>query len=75
MGCTMDPVLSPGECSPLLSHTTSPDADGTLQTLSLDAGYWRTSENSVEILPCYNSDACVGGVAEYCAEGYMGPCE
>lgn len=70
-------------CTDIPLHTTSPDANGTLQSLSLEEGYWRTSNISREIRRCFNQDACRGGTAEtcdgvfcdkgYCAEGYTGP--
>lgn len=72
-------------CSEVLKHTTSLDGYTTIASLSLDKGYWRTSNESRDILRCYNPDACEGGVAEihgdgnfadgYCADGYQGPCK
>lgn len=72
-------------CSWVLDYTSSPEENGTLASLTLDSGFWRTSNNSQTILECYNPDACVGGKAEecggvncrdgYCASGYTGPCE
>lgn len=72
-------------CEPLLDHTDSPDASGTLASLCLEKGYWRATNVSRKILPCYHKGACLGGVAEtcggvfcergYCATGYTGPCE
>lgn len=73
------------QCWSVLEHTSSPEESGTLATLSLDRGYWRTSNTSTSIRDCYNAEACEGGVAEmcghvdcedgYCAPGYTGPCE
>lgn len=72
-------------CADLLEHTSSPDADGTLASLSLDEGYWRSSNVSMDIRECHLRSACVGGQAStcgdvncvqgYCATGYTGPCE
>lgn len=86
--CTNCSITNPQtihECSDLLDYTTSLDSDGTLASLSLDEGYWRTSNTSKDIRQCHNEDACVGGEAEmcgdvncaegYCAAGYTGPCE
>ncbi|CAN0527792.1 unnamed protein product, partial [Laminaria digitata] len=47
----------------------------TVATLSLEKGYFRTSNQSHEILKCFHQNACVGGTdtAKYCAPGYTGP--
>ena len=50
----------------------------TLDKLVIDPGYWRANESSTDILQCYNTNACLGGVTGsvgYCLEGYQGPCE
>lgn len=49
----------------------------TVATLSLEKGYYRTSNQSHTILKCYQKEACAGGnnSANYCAPGYNGPCE
>ena len=46
----------------------------TLETLDLLEGYWRTSTSSVDVRPCPQKSACVGGtdVDRYCAEGSAG---
>ena len=62
-------------CEPVLKHTTSSALDGTLETLRLEPGYWRSSNRSRDIRECYEADACVGGVQDLCASGYEGPCE
>ncbi|CAN0510508.1 unnamed protein product, partial [Scytosiphon promiscuus] len=36
-------------------------ADGTLESLDLEPGYWRSSSTSKEIRECYHGPACVGG--------------
>ncbi|CAN0186742.1 unnamed protein product, partial [Hapterophycus canaliculatus] len=49
----------------------------TLETLSIDKGFWRATPSSRDILPCHNPDACLGGqtgAADFCAAGYEGPC-
>ncbi|CAM9098262.1 unnamed protein product, partial [Laminaria digitata] len=54
------------------------EASGTtVETLSLEEGYYRTSNQSHAILKCYQPSACVGGndTAKYCAPGYDGPCK
>ena len=62
-------------CSAVPSYTTSTGARDTVASLALDPGYWRSSNASLEISECYNSNACLGGVSDYCAPGYSGPCE
>ena len=56
---------------------TTGDSGMTLETLDLMSGFFRTSDESREVLPCYRDEACKGGpnVNENCAEGYAGPCE
>lgn len=55
-----------------------PDAPGgTLSTLELLPGFYRSSATSTDIRECFHEDACSGGdaVGSYCAEGYGGPCK
>lgn len=63
------------KCETLLAHVSSPNSDGTLESLNLARGYWRSSSTSKDILECYEEDACVGGVDGYCELGYGGPCK
>lgn len=61
-----------------MDHSNSSGGTVTLETLSIEPGYWRATASSTEIVPCYHADACLGGVtgtAGYCLEGYEGPCE
>jgi predicted outer membrane repeat protein len=49
-------------------------------TVVLPSGVWRASTASSKTYTCWNSDACIGGVAfkttdDYCATGYKGPCK
>lgn len=65
-------------CEAPLEHSEAKQPDVTLETLSVAEGYWRATNDSVNILACYNVDACVGGqtgAEEFCAQGYTGPCE
>ena len=60
-----------------MDHATSSGGNVTLQTLSIERGYWRATASSTEVLACYNADACLGGVTGtpgYCLDGYEGPC-
>ena len=47
----------------------------SVDTLTLENGFWRTHESSTEILQCLNVDHCKGGndTAAQCANGYTGP--
>ena len=52
----------------------------TKALLPIKPGYWRSSQQSVTVLECLHSDACVGATEVsssdgYCADGYRGPCE
>jgi hypothetical protein len=60
--------------------TCSNTTGATTSTLSLAAGLWRTSTDTLTVYSCLNSDACSGGIAltstdDYCATGYKGPCK
>ncbi|CAN0499411.1 unnamed protein product, partial [Scytosiphon promiscuus] len=57
---------------------TANEPGNTLETLSIDKGYWRATSSSDTILACYNTDACAGGQTEteaFCNAGYSGACE
>jgi len=49
----------------------------TLESLSLELGFWRTDKNSLDIRQCPVEPACVGGNSTdedgYCLEGHEGP--
>ena len=65
-------------CSKALEHTSANERGNTLESLSIDSGYWRATVKSSTILACYNKDACLGGQTgadTVCDDGYMGPCE
>lgn len=46
-----------------------------ITTLDVKSGYWRTSPNSFEILPCSGEHHCAGGIEpeNSCEYGYTGP--
>ncbi|CAM9358530.1 unnamed protein product [Ectocarpus sp. 13 AM-2016] len=76
LGCSMTRGNVVPTCEAPLEHTEAKQPDVTLETLSVAEGYWRATNDSVNILACYNVDACVGGqtgAEEFCAQGYTGP--
>lgn len=77
-GCTIvDGDITPA-CEAPFEHTTANEPGLSLETLNVSRGYWRATDNSTNILACYNPDACNGGLTgadNYCASGYKGPCE
>ena len=56
---------------------TAPLEGTTVANITLEKGYFRTSNKSHDILQCYQKHACLGGndTDDYCAPGYNGPCE
>lgn len=64
-------------CAELPSGATDSSKGTTVENLNLEKGYYRTSNQSHDILKCYQEKACHGGIdtAKYCASGYKGPCE
>ena len=73
--CTVENPNRVQQCRSVIEHTTSSGANGALESLTLQQGFWRSSLTSKEILQCYESSACVGGTEEYCNDGYQGPRE
>ncbi|CAN0274489.1 unnamed protein product, partial [Scytosiphon promiscuus] len=63
-------------CEEPLVHTTA-DKDGlVLETLNIDAGFWRPTNKSETMRACFNPDACSGGITgsdTFCASAYRGP--
>lgn len=54
------------------------ERDGvTLNSLQLKPGFFRISNESHDVLECYQEEACQGGEdpENYCTRGYKGPCE
>ena len=76
-GCSFEePALVP-MCTAVMEHAFSDGGTDTLEMLSIERGYWRATPSSEDVLACYNTDACLGGVtgaAGNCLEGYEGPC-
>lgn len=65
-------------CKAELENSESAGGNETLETLSINEGYWRATNTSEIVRECYNTDACAGGQTgndEYCKDGYRGPCE
>lgn len=77
-GCEVVNETTLPVCTPVLDHTTSAGGRVDLQNLVLDEGFWRVTPESREVLPCYNEEACLGGITEspnFCDKKYKGPCE
>ena len=65
-------------CEVAMAHSTSNGSSTTIESLSIDPGYWRSTATSKNVLVCYHTDACRGGVtgsSDFCRKGYQGPCE
>ena len=64
-------------CSEPPLGATAPSYGTTVENLTLDEGYFRTSKKSHDILQCYRKSSCQGGsdADQYCAPGYIGPCK
>ena len=73
--CTLSSRNEVQLCEPVLEHTSSPNSNDTLASLSLHPGYWRSSNSSRDIRECYEPDACHEGLHGSCSSGYEGPCE
>ena len=74
-GCTMTNPDRALLCEPTLPNTDSLTADGTLESLNLAPGYWRSSNTSTDIRECPRAESCPGGTEGSCAIGYNGTCE
>lgn len=76
--CTMSEITSGPVCSRAPEHTTANEFGNTLETLSIQTGYWRATTSSDIILACYNPRACRGGqtgTETFCRDGYTGACK
>ena len=61
-----------------VEHATSKGGYTTIEELVIHKGYWRATNTSTNILRCFNTKACKGGLtgaSDYCSRGYEGPCE
>lgn len=76
--CVFEESLVAPMCTQVMQNAASPGGASTLETISINRGFWRATPNSTVVLACYNDKACLGGVtgtSGYCQEGYKGPCE
>lgn len=64
-------------CQELPMGAVALSSGTTVASITLRAGYYRTSNSSVDILECHRQEACLGGngYETYCAAGYEGACE
>ena len=67
-----------GECVPCPKGATCPTVGTTVETIVMDAGFWREREDSLDLRLCNEAHACRGGTLrnssdELCRVGHMGP--
>ena len=77
-GCIIKDIYYTPVCTDVFGHTDSQGGIATLETLVVEAGYWRATNTSRQIMACFNKNACGGGLTGnpmYCSPGYEGPCE
>ncbi|GMI32420.1 hypothetical protein TrCOL_g8025 [Triparma columacea] len=62
-------------CENVFAGVSSTSDGMTVPTLSIEPGFWRSSETSKKVLPCLDKRHCKGGsnVTDLCTEGYTGP--
>ena len=59
--CPSDYYMDNGACTLCTDGMACEEAGQSLTTLSLAAGYWRTSRTSRVMVECEHPDLCVGG--------------
>ena len=77
-GCFVEDNTSVPTCAEMFEHAQSKNGSATIEGVIVDPGYWRADNKSEKVLPCYNPEACRGGLTGdpgYCNDGYQGPCE
>lgn len=77
-GCMIEDNTSVPICTPLFTHAQSTGGTTTIEGVMVDSEYWRSSNQSTDVLSCFNPEACLGGLTDdpgYCRVGYEGPCE
>lgn len=64
-------------CALIPTGVVSTDSGATVESLVLEAGYYRVSKTSDDVVECHREESCLGGsdVDDYCETGYTGPCE
>lgn len=77
-----DTIFTCDQCSGLDGQegVDCEDLGATLYALPILSGFWRSDIESSTIHPCFHGDACSGATHinssdDYCASGYVGPCE
>ncbi|GMI50669.1 hypothetical protein TeGR_g7247, partial [Tetraparma gracilis] len=80
--CPINTFLKGGECTPIPGKGVAEGVEGmTLETMLIEAGFWRTDLASFDVRACPVAAACVGGNAsttvngtiDYCRAGHIGP--
>lgn len=64
-------------CASVPTGVNGSHQGATLETLELEPGYYRVSNESHDVRECYYSNACQGGAdaSNYCQSGYTGICK
>lgn len=64
-------------CEKVPPGATASFSGTTVETLVLEKGYYRTSNQSQVVTKCHRAGACTGGTVPdtICAVGYRGPCK
>jgi hypothetical protein len=64
-----------GSCVPIEEGMREDLSGMTLASLTLEEGFWRTSEKSDDVRPCITPEACTGGndTETMCRDGHTGP--
>ena len=64
------------ECITCPKNTVCP-VNTLIETIQLEAGYWRSNPESLNIIPCRKKEYCIGGYDNIshlnCKEGHYGP--
>lgn len=77
LGASVDKDDTTPVCAKVPTGVNASGTGATVESLSLEAGYYRVSNTSRKILECCRAEACKGGsnASNYCEAGYRGPCE
>ncbi|CAN0427923.1 unnamed protein product [Ascophyllum nodosum] len=77
-GCYFERQSKTPFCAKTMDNTHSSGGVISVKHVTIDSGYWRANKFGLEVLPCYNAEACLGGLTGepgFCLKGYEGPCK